>query len=265
MADGLNIRLAVAERVRPFVQRRAVHELHDYLRDAILTGRLPAGSTISQARLAVELQTSRTPLREALRMLVTEGLIEARPNHKMRVAAATLEDMTETYAMRIALEGLGVALSVPRFSRDELDALDNLLDQLNEHGARRDIERWEPPHREFHSLLVRHAGNQLGLTIRHLQDRAGRYRRLYLSQSARAWETTAEEHAQIVEACRAGDAERAAAELARHLGRTVLTIVALAAPEYDPAPVRAAVAMVTASGRSGSPGDRSQQGAGRRS
>src|ERR1700757_5032879 len=104
--------------------------VHDELRAAILRNELPAGMILNQVHVAKRLGVSRTPLREAFRMLQREGLIEGESNKRMRVAGLSLEGLEDLYAMRILLEGLAIRLSVPLLTEAALAAIENLLQEM---------------------------------------------------------------------------------------------------------------------------------------
>src|SRR5213596_3382734 len=84
--------------------RQGLDYVHRTIRDAILDGKLEPGTTMSQVTLADELGVSRTPLREALRMLQNEGLIESEPNRRVRVSEVSIADIEELYTIRVPLE-----------------------------------------------------------------------------------------------------------------------------------------------------------------
>jgi DNA-binding GntR family transcriptional regulator len=218
--------------------------VHHALRQAILRGELPAGSWLSQVQIAKQFSVSRGPVREALRLLQREGLVEAEVNQRARIATFSVEDLEQLYAARIIMEALALSVSVPRFSDDDLAQLGADLEELD--GlAGVDMEAWEVVHRRFHLGLVAHAGERFRRMIEQNIDHAERYRRVYITQSPRSWSVGAAEHHEIVEACRARDGATAASLLAAHLSRTALTVFMLAAPEHDPAAIRAALAQAT--------------------
>lgn len=226
----------------PAVELRA-GAVHDRLRASILLGELETDAPISQVKLASRLGVSRTPLREAVRMLQREGLIVSEPNRRIRVAPLSIEDLEELYAQRIVLEALALRRSVPRFDAAELAELRAVLDRMHAIEPARVAEEWELPHRRFHELLRGHAGERIAAAASVLSDHSERYRREYLRDRA-AWRTAAAEHEEIVAAVFARDADRAVDALARHLARTALTVAATIAPEHDPAAVREALALV---------------------
>jgi DNA-binding GntR family transcriptional regulator len=217
--------------------------IHRALRRAILHGELEAGTWLSQVQLARQFGVSRGPVREALRLLERENLVEAQVNQRARVAPFSIEDLEQLYAARIVTEALGLSVSVPRFSAAELAALAQRLGEL-ERLAGGDVEQWEVVHRRFHLDLVAHAGRRLLQLIEQHLDHSERYRRVYIAHGPRAWSIGAAEHREIVAACAAREAPLAATLLARHLSRTVLTVLTLVAPDHEPAAVRVAVRQV---------------------
>ncbi|HEY6762147.1 MAG TPA: GntR family transcriptional regulator [Baekduia sp.] len=237
-----------ADQHEPVGQRAGARDstlvIHQVVREEILTGVLLPDTWISQVRLAKRFGVSRGPVREALRLLEREGLIEAAVNQRARVTAFSVGDLEQLYAARIVNEGLSIAISVPRFTDADIACLRDLLEEMD--GlAGSDVARWEKVHRRFHTELVKHAGVRITRMLEQFYDHSERYRRVYITGDPRAWSIGAAEHRQIVEACAARDAPLAAAQLGRHLSRTALTGLTLMAPEHEPATVRAAVRQLT--------------------
>jgi DNA-binding GntR family transcriptional regulator len=218
--------------------------VYSSLRESILNGSLPPGGPLSQVQLASKLGVSRGPLREAVRMLQREGLVEAEVNRRGRVSSFSIEDLEQLYAMRIVHETLALRINVPQFTRRDLDALRGHLRRM-ETLADHDLRQWQAVDRQFHFALVSHTGGRMMRTIRELYDHADRYRWLYIKGVPRALSIAAAEHRKIVESCERGDAAAAANELARHLARTALTVLTHRAPEHDPTIVRAAIRLAT--------------------
>jgi DNA-binding GntR family transcriptional regulator len=219
--------------------------VHERLRRDILRGVFDPHEPISQVQLAKRLGVSRTPLREALRMLQREGLIHSEPNRRVRVAELTVADLEQLYAARVVVDSLQARLAVPRLSGQDIAEMSRRLDAMAELAARHDLEAWDVHHTAFHEQLKLGEGDRLFRIARDLYDHTERYRHVYLAEP-RAWSTAAREHRAIHQACLAGDAVEASRQVARHIGTTALTIIALASPERDPVPVREALRMITA-------------------
>lgn len=225
--------------------RIVISQVYSYLRKKILDGTVPPGTVLSQVQLAQEIGVSRTPLREALRMLQEEGLVLAEHNHRVRVADLDIGELESFYASRIMLESLAIALSVPRLTQDDFDKLASALDQMHAASERRDMQSWDEGNRQFHAVLSSYTEGQLRETIKRSIDASERYRRIKLQNLSRSWEVAEVEHQAIFEACRKGNRDAAVDLLARHLARTALTVIALADPEYEPTAVRTALRLVT--------------------
>jgi DNA-binding GntR family transcriptional regulator len=225
--------------------------VHDELRAAILRNELPAGMILNQVHVAKRLGVSRTPLREAFRMLQREGLIEGESNKRMRVASLSLDGLEDLYAMRILLEGLAIRLTVPQLSNEALLALKGLLKEMENFAQIEDYEAWEVPHRRFHTGLVQGAGDRQRREIVRLSEHAERYRRAYTTEAPRAWAKGVKEHKAILEACVDRDPLLAAERLARHYSSVVLGLLGMLAPEHEPVAVRTAMRMLVSESAKG--------------
>lgn len=219
--------------------------VHRRVREAILSGQLEPGAIVSQVRLATELGVSRTPLREVLRMLQREGLVESEHNRRVRIAPFSLADLEEIYASRIVLESFATRLTVVELTVEELAEMRHCWHQMRDHAGNEDYECWQGPHARFHNLATCHAGARLERTLRLLSDHAERYRHTYTTQAPQAWSVGLVDHENVLRACEAHDVDGAARALAVHLGRTALSTIAMVSPTYDPVKVRAALRMVT--------------------
>ncbi|HLH64084.1 MAG TPA: GntR family transcriptional regulator [Solirubrobacteraceae bacterium] len=214
-------------------------DVYERVRAAILDGELSPGAVMSQVALAEELGISRTPLREALRMLQSEGLVEGEPNRRVRVAPMTPEDLEGLTVMRVTLEAEALRLSVPRMDSEDIARLEGHMAEMAHYAAERDYRRWNGPHERFHRTLTAHAGERVNFVLGQMFDHAERYRRLHIGHAPTAWAT--QQHREILDACKAGDREGAAGLLAGHLARTGLEVCELLAPGYVPERLREAV------------------------
>jgi len=104
---------------------------------------------------------------------------------------------------------------------------------------------WQAAHQRFHLLLRSYAGDRICRLAADLSDHTERYRRVYMAEP-RAWSAAIAEHTAIIDACVSGSAAVASTQLARHLARTALTLIAVFDPEHEPTPVREALRLVTA-------------------
>jgi DNA-binding GntR family transcriptional regulator len=155
-------------------------DVYERVRGAILDGELAAGTVMSQVALAEELGISRTPLREALRLLQGEGLIEAEPNRRVRVAPMTASDMEELCVMCVTLEAEALRLSAPMLTPQDLARLEGVMAEMAHFAQVKDYRRWVVPHRDFYRALTAPAGPRTNLLLGQLFDHSERYRRLHI-------------------------------------------------------------------------------------
>src|SRR3954468_20454027 len=224
--------------------RQGLDYVHRTIREAILHGKLEPGTTMSQVMLADDLGVSRTPLREALRMLQNEGLIESEPNRRVRVSEVSLADIEELYTMRVPLEVNALRLSMPAFAPEDIARLEGYMAEMGHFAAEEDYGRWHVPHRAFHEGLTEKAGPRYEALLMQLFDHAERYRRIHAGRSFS--DRTAKEHRDILNAVKSGDADDAAARLAQHLARSAFTVIDIIDPDYEPIALKKVVADIGA-------------------
>src|SRR6201991_4160744 len=114
--------------------RQAIPYLHAYLRECILDGTLSPGTKLSQVSLARQLGISRTPLREVLRMLQKEGLVEIEPNQRTRVSGLDPQELDDVYASRILLETLALSMTIGHFGAASRKEAKRLLTVMRRAG-----------------------------------------------------------------------------------------------------------------------------------
>jgi DNA-binding GntR family transcriptional regulator len=228
---------SLAEILKPLDRgdgRRTAIEVYDTLQTLILSGRLKPGTIVSQVALARALKVSRTPVREAMRMLQEAGLLLGEPNYRSRVVGFDPEDVEALYLKRIPLEALGVAITTQRMSGEHLEQLRSAVGALESDQAHKHFERWQACHREFHRLIVGQAGNAFAGDLEQLELRSERYQSAYKGAHLPGWWQRGEaEHRALFDAMKARNAARAGELAARHLARTALELLAALAPEYD--------------------------------
>ena len=223
--------------------RRAIPHVHAYLRECILDGTLPPGTKLSQVSLAAQLGISRTPLREVLRMLQEEGLVEIEPNQRTRVAGLDPQELDDIYASRILLETLALSMTIGHFGAKARSEARRLLTAMRRAVKNGDYDAWSAAHTEYHRICTAVAGETMRRQLRAFADRTTRYIRIYQPSATDSWQAD-DEHAAILEALIAGDERAALTEMARHLARTALRVLTECAPDYVPVAVPHAMALV---------------------
>jgi DNA-binding GntR family transcriptional regulator len=229
--------------IRPYPRdgRAAAGPLHEYLRRLILDGAIPNGASISQVELAERLGVSRTPLREAMKMLQAEGIVEGDHGRRTRVTALEVGDIDTVYGCRVLLEATGVLVTVPLLDRSKITELAEAVEEMRKHAADPNAETWARAHRRFHRALIPEAGREFARTLSAYFDRAERFRRMFQTEEIQSGVRLLEEHEAILRACRSKNASRTAGLVARHSARAALTLMAQIAPEREPTLVRTAL------------------------
>lgn len=221
-----------------------VHTIHRKLREQILVGHIPAGTFLSQVQLAESFGVSRTPLREALRMLQEEGLIEAESNRRARVATFHLDDLEAIAAQRILLSALATAITVPQLTDADLAGMERTLAAMAGAADRDDAAAWRAADAEFHAAHYSRAPARLHQEVVRLAERNGLYRSVWLRDAPHLEPQTVLEHDRILAACRERNQTEARNGIARHQARIAITVMTHAVPEREPATIRAALQLV---------------------
>jgi DNA-binding GntR family transcriptional regulator len=188
------------------------------IREEILLGRIPMAARLNQDALAARFGVSRIPVREALRQLEAEGLVEIHPHRGAFVASLAVEDIKGIYEIRIALESLALEFAAPQARENDLETLEALLSRMD---AEVDPAHWLDLNLEFHGSLYAPSGRtHLCHLIETLRRHSEPYLRIYVAPMGRI-RMAQEEHHQIFEAYRRRDATAAAAALRIHLNHTL--------------------------------------------
>jgi DNA-binding GntR family transcriptional regulator len=198
----------------------------DKLREAIQAGALPDGAVLNQGALAERFGVSTQPVREALRQLMAEGLIETRAHHGSVVRGLSIERLNEIYDNRAVIEGHMLTRAIPRIPADTIAAL-RAQEAAMPAGA--DVSTWLVSTREFHDTLLRFSDDQTALElVAQLRARAERYVRMW-SGFGDVWQPDLAEgeHAAILRAIEDGDGARARLLLETHIRDTGRRLVDL--------------------------------------
>jgi DNA-binding GntR family transcriptional regulator len=228
--------------------RESIPHVHAYLRECILSGILKPGTKLSQVSLAGQLGISRTPLREVLRMLQEEGLVEIEPNQRTRVTGLDPQELDDIYGCRILMETLALSMTIRNFTASDRRTAKKLLTTMRKAAKSGDFGTWFDAHREYHRLITAAAGPALQRQLGIFADRTIRYIRIYQLSDPGSWQTAGDvEHARILDALIAGEERAALTELAHHLARTALRVLHDCAADFVPIAVPRAMELVTGS------------------
>jgi DNA-binding GntR family transcriptional regulator len=224
-----------------------VMHIHKRLRDAILYGDLEPGVVKSQLALAEELGVGRAPVREALRLLQSEGLVASEPNRRVRISNLSGPDAEELYILRIPMEVTAIRLTVPSLTSSDIAELEGYMAQMDHYARGRDWAGLRTPHSAFHRILVYAAGPRIVQMISTLADHAERYRVSHAAMpgpSIEYWTVRQAEHRAIVDAAGSGDSDHAAELLALHYSRTASEVLSRIDPDHQPDRLRAMLRQV---------------------
>jgi DNA-binding GntR family transcriptional regulator len=225
--------------------RQAIPHVHAYLRECVLDGTLTPGTKLSQVTLAKQLGISRTPLREVLRMLQEEGLVEIEPNQRTRVAGLDPQELDDIYASRILLETLALSMTIGHFDAKARKEAKRLLTAMRRAAKAGDFDAWFAAHTEYHRICTAAAGEAMQRQLRAFADRTTRYIRIYQLSEPNSWQAAGDvEHAQILDSLIAGNEREALTGMAHHLERTALRVLADCAPDFVPLAVPHALALI---------------------
>lgn len=190
------------------------------LREAIYSGELPAGTPLRLEELARSLGMSISPVREAVRRLEALGLAVHAPHRGAWVSELAIEDLHDTYEVRLTLETVAVRRAAVRFTDGDAEAAGAFLHQYATAHRSGDIREARRAHTDFHFALYGAAGSDwLVRVIRPAWENAERYRAASLPRRGTLGQRQ-REHKRILDACIRHDPETAAAELYRHLAVT---------------------------------------------
>jgi DNA-binding GntR family transcriptional regulator len=148
----------IAQPVRPF--RPLSEEAYDVLRAAILGGKLLPGARIVEADVARQMTISRSPVREAVRKLEHEGLLEYVPRHGTIVVGLSAEDVADAYQLRAHLESYGARLAASRATEAQLAHLLQAIERMRGHSLTGDLESLVAADVEFHRQICRASGSR---------------------------------------------------------------------------------------------------------
>jgi DNA-binding GntR family transcriptional regulator len=197
------------------------------IRDMIRKGQLQKGDKIVEKELCQNLGISRTPLREALRLLSSEGLIELVPNKGAHVAEPSMGDIREMFWIMSILEGTCARECAEKMNEEGMKRLDDLYGKLEKHAQEKNHEKYMAVNHKYHTLIQELAGSKiLSEVISGLRQKILLYRYKQIYQPNRL-ETSMQEHCDLQDAFRKKDPEAAERRMRDHLIRQCEALASL--------------------------------------
>jgi DNA-binding GntR family transcriptional regulator len=196
----------------------------DRLREDLLSGELRPGEQLVQETLAERYGVSRVPVREALKMLESEGQVDYHPHRGYFVAELSVEDLHEVYRLRALLEAEAIERAVPHLSDDDVTAIADLLDEVDRAASVPDVVALTNANRRFHFAIFEASGmTRLSRLLAQLWDATDMYRALYFANKPNR-DRVAAEHVAMVDALRKRDATTLIRLHADHRDHSVDTV-----------------------------------------
>lgn len=194
-------------------------EAYHAIQEGIHVGRYPPGARLKEVDLAAELGMSRTPIREAIRQLERDGVVQVTPNRGAAVREWTPDDVEDVYALRAVLEGFCASRAAVRMDTMSIAHLSELHEefqrQLDEPEP--DVETLIRLNAAFHQAIVNGSGNARAAEVLPQATEVSREIKRAFWESPRAREITLVYHREIVESIRSRDAVRAEAVMRSHV------------------------------------------------
>ena len=206
------------------VESKPIREVaYDTLKHAIVTGEIPAGARIVETEYADRMHISRTPLREALRKLERDGLVEYVLRRGVVVRAFTIADVEEIYTIRNALEMLTLPSIIANVTADDIRSLREKLHEMDPLDENNEIEKVSPLARAFHTQLTAISGLKRILRVIEGQDEyITRFSALSIAKEDRRHAAHAEHH-RLVDLLEQRDLEGFEALMRKHIERSKQT------------------------------------------
>lgn len=192
---------------------------YDAIRDLIVSGECRPGDRLRESDLAERIQVSRTPIREALRRLVAEGLIDFLPNRGAFVASWDDDDLIDIFEIRSVFEGFACNRAASRIEQSELVRLEELADAMEARYRGTAIGHFHIAllNNEFHHLLLVASRSRLLTTTVEGVLRVALIHRTFLRFSDRDMHRSFQHHREIIDAVRSGDGEWAESVMRSHI------------------------------------------------
>lgn len=196
-------------------------QVFDKIRSDILNGKYKRGEELVESSIGKELGISRTPVREAIRQLELEGLVQLVPNKGAFVTGISEKDVRDIYLIRARLEGLAARMAAKNITPELLDAMEETVVLSEYHAKKEHYEQVCEMDSKFHKLLYKASGSRiLEHTLTDFHQYVQRVRMASIMKKRRM-EKSNDEHDAILTAIREHDEEKAELVATRHISNTV--------------------------------------------
>jgi DNA-binding GntR family transcriptional regulator len=205
----------------------------DRLRELIITGQLPPGTPLRLMPLAERLGVSIMPVRDAFRLLETERLVVITPRRGASVAPLSIDDIEETYAVRVALEGLAARHAAEQLTPPDVAEIEELFGHMTSAKDANDLAAFIEADRAFHMrLYTASRRDHLVRTISELENRSRRYSP-YVYRTWQPLEIALRNHQPLLDAIEAGDPALVEERTREHMSAAGARLLAAARREAD--------------------------------
>lgn len=200
------------------IQRRYLHdEIADRLRDIILTGELPPNSRLNEVELCARFGTSRTPLREAIKILATEGFLDLLPNRGSRVAAISADEIEEMVEVVAGLEATAAELACRHMTLGELARIETDHSAMVAAWKAEDETTYFAMNRSIHEAIMAASRNTTLSNIYHTISKRIQTMRYRAHKTPEQWRRAIEEHERMLVLLKARDGEGLAQLMKEHI------------------------------------------------
>ncbi|WP_449620984.1 GntR family transcriptional regulator [Robertmurraya sp. Marseille-Q9965] len=194
-------------------------QVYEFLKEQIIVGRIKPGERLIEEKVSEDLQVSRSPIREAIRMLEKDGLLVVKPSGGVTVAKPTIDDFRHLYECRVEMEPLAAYYAAIRRSKEQLEVIrGNLLLQMGKTTENKNLKNVHDANVYFHESIV--AGSKNPFLVSMLAQLRGVnsfYRKSIVEENPRHVEEATQEHEQIFKAIENQDAEEARRLMKAHI------------------------------------------------
>jgi len=200
-------------------------KVYKALKYAIIQDKIKPGSRLSELKIAKQMGISRTPVREAIHKLSSEGFVELLPNQGITISKISVKDLEEVLNIRSVLDGLAARLAARKIKSKDINKLETIIEEMKAKSAEKNIPRYIDLSSQFQGIILKLTGNKRLEKIRsNLNDLSFRFSAQSLEVPGR-FDISIQEHEQILEALKKGDEENAYKSSEIHVQNVLKNII----------------------------------------